>query len=305
MTINNSLLSQILLLELFLFASIPDLAVSSALEVAPRELFKQAGLLGPTFGSQKCVFVLATGRSGSTALMDALNQIPNYLIRGEHWSAFWNLYSAYLRLKEVKFGPGQELFEWPKHANDGASEIKQAYERHAPITRLPLFSEIMDDRIMLATRMYYSVLYGHYGEGTVSGFKEIRYVCGTYFGHRATCTENFHAFTRFLRGLCGEVKMIFNTRYTPSLEQNAKLFYMDNTTVGRTANTFQDELVQTHALFDEYTKNNPDHAFRVYLRDMYDPKRNWTLAQNLLQFLGEKQNIPIRFNRMPGWQPGR
>ncbi len=46
-------------------------------------------------GARRCVFILATGRSGSTSLMDSLNQIPNYLIRGEHWQALGNLYDAY------------------------------------------------------------------------------------------------------------------------------------------------------------------------------------------------------------------
>ncbi len=42
--------------------------------------------------SRRCVFILGTGRSGSTALMDALNQLPHFLIRGEQEGAFWYLY---------------------------------------------------------------------------------------------------------------------------------------------------------------------------------------------------------------------
>ncbi len=43
----------------------------------------------------KCVFILASGRSGSTSLMDAINQIPNYFIRGEQMGGFWYLYLAF------------------------------------------------------------------------------------------------------------------------------------------------------------------------------------------------------------------
>ncbi len=45
--------------------------------------------------SRRCVFILGTGRSGSTALMDALNQLPHFLIRGEQEGAFWFLYLTY------------------------------------------------------------------------------------------------------------------------------------------------------------------------------------------------------------------
>lgn len=56
----------------------------------------QEGDFSLTLVAKKCVFVLATGHSGSTALMDALNQIPNYLIRGEQHGALWNVYESYM-----------------------------------------------------------------------------------------------------------------------------------------------------------------------------------------------------------------
>lgn len=54
--------------------------------------------------SRRCVFILGTGRSGSTALMDALNQLPHYLIRGEQEGAFWYLYLTH---RCVHGGAGQ------------------------------------------------------------------------------------------------------------------------------------------------------------------------------------------------------
>ncbi|GFR50037.1 hypothetical protein Agub_g12076 [Astrephomene gubernaculifera] len=250
-------------------------------------------------GSQKCVFIFATGRSGSTSLMDALNQIPHYLIRGETWVAHGNLFSAYQHLREARTSPGQEFFHFAK-IRERFKDVKLAYGKRAETTRLPFFNEFSEDRVLLATRAYYTVLYGHYGKDVVSGFKEIRYVCGVYF-NQTRCDEHFQEFVGFLRGMCHDVKFLFNTRLSASLESNIKRFQMfDNVTF---ATDFTHLLNKTHTLYDNYAMQHSDHAFRVYMEDMFNIERNATLARNLLQFLGEDTSIPIRFNRMPGWQP--
>ncbi|GFR50041.1 hypothetical protein Agub_g12088 [Astrephomene gubernaculifera] len=252
------------------------------------------------FGSQKCVFILATGRSGSTSLMDALNQIPHYLIRGETWRAHGNLFDAYQHLCEARTSPGQEFFHFA-NIRERYIDVKLAYGKLAETTKLPFFNEFSEDRILLATRAYYTVLYGHYGKDVVTGFKEIRYVCGELYFNQTRCGEHFQKFVRFLRGMCHDVKFLFNTRLSASLESNVKRFQMFNNATF--AADFTHLLNETHTLYDNYAMQHSDHAFRVYMEDMFNIKRNATLARNLLQFLGEDTTIPIRFNRMPGWQP--
>lgn len=46
-------------------------------------------------GPERCVVVLGTGRSGSTSLVDALNQMPHFFVRMEQEGAYWYLYLAW------------------------------------------------------------------------------------------------------------------------------------------------------------------------------------------------------------------
>ncbi|KAG2430887.1 hypothetical protein HXX76_009860 [Chlamydomonas incerta] len=48
---------------------------------------------------RRCLFILGTGRSGSTQLMDAVNQLQNYLVRGEQGGAFHHLWLAARQLQ--------------------------------------------------------------------------------------------------------------------------------------------------------------------------------------------------------------
>ncbi|GLI71555.1 hypothetical protein VaNZ11_016794 [Volvox africanus] len=246
--------------------------------------------------ADRCVFILATGQSGSTALMDALNQLPHYLIRGEQWAAFWNIYESYLNFKWTTTEPQSQLkFNWTAYQDASLETIKNLYNQEAPREKLPWFNEFPQERIIAAIRSYYAVLYGYYGQSFVSGFKDSRYVCGRSFT-TDRCAEFFNGFLPFLRSLCNKVKVLFNTRTSASLSANMKLYDMDRS---RSEEDFLKELNETHALYDSYVAGNSDHAFRVFYEDMFDPAKNTTLAMEILEFLDEDPATPIRFNRMP------
>ncbi|GIL90750.1 hypothetical protein Vretifemale_18427, partial [Volvox reticuliferus] len=246
--------------------------------------------------ADRCVFILSTGHSGSTALMDALNQLPHYLIRGEQWAAFWNIYESYLNFRWTTTEPLSQLkFNWTAYQDASFETIKSLYDHEAPKEKLPWFNEFPQERIIAAIQSYYAILYGYYGQSFVSGFKDSRYVCGRSFS-TGRCAEFFNGFLPFLRSLCLEVKVLLNTRSSPSLSTNMKLYSMERS---QSEEDFLRDLNETHALYDSYVAGNPDHAFRVFYEDMFDPDKNATLAMQLLEFLGEDPTTPIRFNRMP------
>nr|ADI46940.1 MTM0775 [Volvox carteri f. nagariensis] len=244
----------------------------------------------------KCVFILATGQSGSTVLMDALNQLPHYLIRGEQYAAFWNVYESFMNFRWTTNEPSnQGLFNWTAYKYAPLSTIKGLYNREAPHVELPWFNEFPQERIFVAARSYYAALYGFYGGNFVSGFKDSRFVCGKSFS-RGRCSELFGGFMHFLQTICLDVKVLLNTRASSSLASNRKLYAMSR---DQSEEDFLRDLNETHSLYDSYLSQNSDHAFRVFYEDLYNPSRNTTLAKRLLEFLGEESSTPIRFTRMP------
>ncbi|GLC39533.1 hypothetical protein PLESTM_000909000 [Pleodorina starrii] len=250
---------------------------------------------GSRFAADSCVFILATAHSGSTALMDALNQIPSFLIRGENWAAHYNLFNAYQRMSEIPRSPGQSYIDWSEHRQASFHTVKSLYEAQASRRKLPYFHEFQVDRVMIATRVYFKVLFGHFGDGVITGFTETRYVCGLKFSsHR--CAEEFNAFLNFLRKTCTRTKVLLLSRSDPSTHANPEVF--EPLTGGKRLMAEKD-LERTHQLYDEQAEAFPEHTFRIHMEDMFDHQRNATLARNLLLFLQEAPATPIRFMRMP------
>ncbi|GLI71052.1 hypothetical protein VaNZ11_015967 [Volvox africanus] len=272
-----------------------------------QQLPQPSAYIGDLPVSKKCVFILATGRSGSTSLMDALNQIPNYLVRGEHWRAVGNMYDAYRRFQDALMAAERHSLRFDGGNVDSVYSIKQVYDTKLATQAgkdLGLFNEFGSDRVLQATRAYYASLYGYYGEDVVSGFKEIRYVCGKFLPAARKCGLQFQSFMGFLQSLCTDVKLIFNSRNTALTVTNLKLYLMDQSNL-RDPLDFALDLGATHTLYDYYVRKNPSHAFRVYMEDMFDPQKNATLARDLLTFLGEDPKTPIAFDRMPPWNTGK
>eukprot|EP01023_Acetabularia_acetabulum_P051004 TRINITY_DN5586_c2_g1_i6.p1 TRINITY_DN5586_c2_g1~~TRINITY_DN5586_c2_g1_i6.p1 ORF type:complete len:142 (-),score=7.08 TRINITY_DN5586_c2_g1_i6:25-450(-) len=65
-----------------------------------------------TIGQDKCLFVVSTGRSGSTALMNTLNSLPNVFVRGENGGVFYlveSLHNFIEGMSNHKFSVKDEL----------------------------------------------------------------------------------------------------------------------------------------------------------------------------------------------------
>nr|ADI46849.1 MTF0992 [Volvox carteri f. nagariensis] len=232
-------------------------------QVEKQGLVSRRGI-NPTLISGKCVFILASGQSGSTALMDALNQIPHYLIRGEQWAAFWNIYEAFLNFEWTMTEPVcQRVFNWTTYNFAELGLVKELYDMEAPRQKLPWFNEFPQERLLAAIRSYYNVLYGYYGRNLVSGFKDSR------------CVSSFNGFMAFLRTLCLDVKVLLNTRLPSSFGTSMKIHGMEQSLP---EDDFRKDLMETYALFDSYVTRNTDHAFRVFYEDMHDPAVSKSLA---------------------------
>ncbi|GLC49888.1 hypothetical protein PLESTB_000319700 [Pleodorina starrii] len=268
--------------------------------------------------SERCVFILGTGRSGSTALVDALNHLPHYLIRGEQKGAFWFLYQAWRALERVTHvqnefqslqRKAEERFGERSASRLTYDTVKKAYDTYAVQTKLPWFNDLHLVRLTDAARAFYAETYGYHGPGIVSGFKEIRFVCGQAFPSPGCRYSDFVKFLRFLRQLCTDVKLLLNSRSSHSAADNAKLIGMmpwasllsPKCGTNDTA-SFEQDLATTHEWYDRYVQEHRSSAFRVVMEDMFDPQRNATLARQLLQFLGEDPAAhSISFTRMPTW----
>eukprot|EP00198_Chlamydomonas_reinhardtii_P011406 XP_001700743.1 predicted protein [Chlamydomonas reinhardtii] len=210
--------------------------------------------LGCAVVRHRCLFILGTGRSGSTQLMDAVNQLPRYLVRGEQGGAFHHLWLAARQLQEAfgesgrGSGRGRLVGEeagageggggvtalvpagWDESRLDFGT-VKAIYDRHAPLKKLPWFNDFHPKRLADAARAFYATLYHYHLPGQrgqrgqqelVSGFKEIRFVSGRCFPPGSPYSD-FAAFMAFLRSLCVDVKFLLNSRAAADLEANTKL----------------------------------------------------------------------------------
>ncbi|EFJ44320.1 hypothetical protein VOLCADRAFT_95486 [Volvox carteri f. nagariensis] len=198
-------------------------------------------------------------------------------------------------MKNIPRSPGQSYIDWNEHREASFHTVKSLYEAQACKRRLPFFHEFQIDRVILATRVFYKVLFGHFGDDVVSGYKEIRYICGVSFASQH-CPEQFYAFLSFARQTCLNTKVLLLTRKLHSADANPEMF--ESLTGGQKVRAIRD-LERTHELYNEYAQNYPEHAYRICMEDMFNQKTNTTLARNLLTFLREDPSRPIRFTRMP------
>ncbi|KXZ54679.1 hypothetical protein GPECTOR_4g745 [Gonium pectorale] len=170
------------------------------------------------------------------------------------------------------------------------------YESKASKQKLPFFNEFHPERVIIASRAYYNTLYGHYGEGIVTGFKEIRYVCGLSLNENE-CAREFSSFASFLKRLCLDLLLL--TRISSSSHANPQLF--EGVPEGYQKSKVERNLQKTFEVYDSYADSHPENAYRLHTEHMFDPQKNATLARNILGFLQEEPTLPIAFTRMPGW----
>ena len=141
------------------------------------------------FDALRFVFVVTYGRSGSTLLMNVLNAIPGYCVRGENLGALNHMQRAATALGEARTRFGADAARLggaaPFHGADGLDGPRVA-ERLA----LLFTEEVL--RPPPGTR--------------VAGFKEIRHTPG------AMTDAQFHAYMDFLLTAFPRARIVFQSR---------------------------------------------------------------------------------------------
>lgn len=243
-----------------------------------------------------CLFVVATGRSGSTAVLDALNQLDNVFIRGENFGMFQQLHDA--------SAIAAQLSDQRLSTGSAASKEKAMYYRHVVVEqKKPAWYNVFPVNVpACAFKMLFKQLYG-YGDFAdyIVGFKEIRYLPffhtqlqfdnrrrsgRSYPGNAHTLAMSTYAqfahHMDFLSNLCSRPMLVFNLRRNSTGTSRSNFYTGIAEPVG--------EIIAALDAFGgwvvEYSSVNPDTTFTVYFEDMFDVSKNQTLAASLVSFVG-------------------
>eukprot|EP01025_Chloroclados_australasicus_P061810 TRINITY_DN8120_c0_g3_i2.p1 TRINITY_DN8120_c0_g3~~TRINITY_DN8120_c0_g3_i2.p1 ORF type:complete len:292 (-),score=10.76 TRINITY_DN8120_c0_g3_i2:2659-3534(-) len=228
----------------------------------------------------RCVFIVSTGRSGSTALMGAMNQIENVFIRGENGGMFLTLESFYNQVQSLS-GKKQN-----------PQDAKNMYERYIRREKPAWFSSFPYQTAKCLAKDIFKKLYG-YGKYSdyIVGFKEIRYQVTSqpvkefeqehipykwYYTHMDTYT-NFANRINFLNNLCNRTQIVLNLRRNVTATAHSD-FYLKKSNAS-------DIVSQLSGWLEKYHQENLETSFVVYYEDMFDGQVNETLAKDLLGFL--------------------
>lgn len=252
----------------------------------------------PSCQKQKeCLFIVSPGLSGSTALMDALNQFPGVFIRGENgamMSHVWNLYTTYDRFSA--------------HYMDDSIEAEMAkYKRFVHRGAKPAwYNEFNHDKIHCLPYDIFRTLYGYSGfQEYIVGFKETRFwevdrllkprELGDWAEYRCDNLdpdkyEDFVQNLMFHESLCENTKFIFNHRRTYDYTKGTGFY------VGPARGKV---LKMRLEWAETFASEHPNNTMMVYYEDMFDPSINGTVMSQIARFLGRKIPTGITFARLP------
>lgn len=252
----------------------------------------------------QCVFISSPGRSGSTALQDALNQMDGVYVRGENFHLLRFLFS--IQNQAFRLGHHVEALN--------ASEQLTAYQEYVSTPAKPAwYNNFSRDGILCATWTYFRHLFGHGGlENYVVGFKSIRLwnvttliapgeslsmmspvkdlVSGTG-GYLKNNYDDFELYMDFYLNLCDSTKIIFNHRkqYNYSVGHG----FFEGEKRGQKLKTIVDYA-------EKYAATHPNDTMIVYFEDMFDASKNVSLMNDLGNFMNKPVH-DISFARLPKW----
>eukprot|EP01025_Chloroclados_australasicus_P025300 TRINITY_DN2528_c0_g1_i3.p1 TRINITY_DN2528_c0_g1~~TRINITY_DN2528_c0_g1_i3.p1 ORF type:complete len:325 (-),score=30.45 TRINITY_DN2528_c0_g1_i3:737-1711(-) len=252
----------------------------------------------PELIQDKCAFIVASGRSGSTALMNALNQVDSIFLRGENKGLNLQLESLYNHLYMISNHRIQNLDE------------KSLYHMFSQFRKPSDFNAFPINTADCMVKYIFKLLYGQgrYAPYTV-GFKEIRFReidppvkyytlqfhkdwgtggQGETFLQQTRTYKGFRLRVEFLKRLCDNPKIILNYRDNITAASQSG-FWM-----AWFAGDSEDVIMKMNSWMEEYHAEFPD-SFVVHYKDMFDKKVNETLAYDLQKFLGVKYPQEITF----------
>mmetsp|Transcript_7892 Transcript_7892/g.15856 ORF Transcript_7892/g.15856 Transcript_7892/m.15856 type:complete len:324 (+) Transcript_7892:228-1199(+) len=251
---------------------------------------------------KKCVFLMAMGRSGSTALQDAMNQLPGVFIRGENHGMFKYLFN----LDQT----GSQLTrKFPRRGDPtGAEAEKTRYHEFVKARNKPAWYSNFEPGVAeCAKTSYFKRLfgYGDFQDYTV-GFKEIRHNTNlnslldvkfaspwTLRYRNGTRYKTYDVYIDFFKSLCTDSKIIFNLRRQYNLTAGQG-FYRGRGKLLERNIRWMHRYAQAHG---------KKQVHFVYYEDMFDPAKNETVLRDLARFLGISDDVlahqDVSFSRLP------
>lgn len=208
------------------------------------------------------VFIIASGRSGSTSLLNMVNELPGYSISGEHAGQFWSWHELYHRFLHTQ---GREpYFDHQTGEPRFMVMTRQSWE-HQAVHDVEFF-EMMQDwyykhtGMRNATGYYNGKASGWVGAGIqrVKGCKEIRY--------------NDPHILDFISHVFPCAKFIFNSRRALFGEQMKSAFY-------KKKNSTEDQVRMQAKFLMEYHESD------------------WMKGRSMIMHMEDFQNLTI-WNQM-------
>lgn len=263
-----------------------------------------------------CVFVVSTGRAGSTNAQDFLNQLPGVLIHGENNATMQYVQQLAERIAQSREhaqacprqGRGAAMTRsamqaapsnYPVAAAGAAahlSPLKQYYESLAADKKPSWFNAWPAGTEICIARSIFRQLYGSSSSSSVSGssssgmsnaataplqvvgFKEIRYKAWDGTGLQDYSSLERHL--AFLAHMCTAPKFIFNMRRNTTATARSA-WYKD-----MPLEEALEILGEGGSWLERYASAHPESAFMLWYEDMFDPAKNGTVARQLAEFVG-------------------
>ena len=246
---------------------------------------------------KECLFIVSPGLSGSTALLDAVNQFPRIFLRGENGAMMghvWNLFTTYERFAAHYLDDSieSEMIKYERYVHDGK---KPAW-----------YNEFNYDKMKCLPYDIFRSIYGYSEfQDYMVGFKETRFwevdrllkprESGDWAEYRCDQLDpnKYDDFVRnlmFHDSLCENTKFLFNHRRT----------YNYSTGTGFYVGPRRGELLKRRLQWaEQFASEHSNTSMVVYYEDMFDPKINSTVMSRLAGFLGRSMPADITFARLP------
>eukprot|EP01025_Chloroclados_australasicus_P040994 TRINITY_DN4318_c0_g1_i1.p1 TRINITY_DN4318_c0_g1~~TRINITY_DN4318_c0_g1_i1.p1 ORF type:complete len:290 (+),score=6.40 TRINITY_DN4318_c0_g1_i1:131-1000(+) len=247
-------------------------------------LHVQAETLQCDYVHDRCVFIISTGRSGSTALMAALNQVDGIFIRGENNAMFQEVQSIHNLIQALSYTY--------RLGNASSLDIDKKYNVLVEKKRLAWHNNFPTNTADCLSKYIFKYLYGSGKfDNYIVGFKEIRFrehdkpvmvwngrrPIETFYQSYVNSYKTFENRMNFLKTLCLQPQIMLNIRknITATMHSN---FYNSQQAHARSLPQLQEYIIRYH-------QQHPNDTLLVYYEDMYDRSVNATLARQVLQFL--------------------
>lgn len=197
-----------------------------------------------SIATDQCLFIFAQGRSGSTLLLELLNEIDGVNICGENNGALKHLEKFHGCLRESI----RNSHPW------GDDKPKFTYREILEKELKPAWYNVFEYKSILEQlRSLIREMYNPHGDYRVWGFKEIRHgLGGTY--------NAFESELDFIKLMFPGSRFVFNTRSIHDLLQSG--WWADHPERSRKRLSYQ------YACFEEYFKIHNDYCYMVAYEDI-------------------------------------